>query len=642
MFGDPMANPSLRTAGTPFGSISIGEEFLTIDSPIPVPRFGTGIIGVTAVALRLITRRARGLAFVDPQRTEDLLGYWNLRATGADVVPWPLGSDPAAMTHLLQWLVSPHATTEGEPIEVWIPSEDARDTCLGLLSSVPGVPAATSIHYLSPIPDSYEPGRIESLYSRSFTVNFESTDSEFAVPLPDMELLLPSAWYEHRGLMMAEVEIQGVDHLPPGRSTAIPVPRRLSPRVLDSTSALASAFARPNTDGVLVAVDARKSDVDVPLVPSSLIFESVFDSLGLKVAYSDAGRYVTRIIEMLGGVGSDSAALQPAVRAVLRKASASPYGHPAKALVQEAKDNQGEWPQDLRFWNTDYSAWVVKMLCARGLLRSVLKSTCPACGNVLVVDPRDISDDLKCHLCGEQFPLALHVASRRPSWLLAMPSTIEPRRVAETHPVMAALSIISRLSYRGSGQHFLSGIKVNGPGVDCEVDVAVAMRDDGQPIYILGECKNYKDQFSESDIRNLVDLQSRFFDAGLECYVLFSTMREALRTEELALLREAFAEVRTTAELRRPGRIDAILPLILTEGSLSTASMSPMSIAKGHFRVSDLARATCEQSLGLASMNFGGARCLLLWRSESDGAFHESPTAEINSTLPTESPVVES
>jgi hypothetical protein len=67
------------------------------------------------VDLRLWGRPGAGVAIVDPDSLPDLVAFWNIRATGADIVPIPIGYPEMLEESLLSWVQS-------HPEEDWVGS----------------------------------------------------------------------------------------------------------------------------------------------------------------------------------------------------------------------------------------------------------------------------------------------------------------------------------------------------------------------------------------------------------------------------------------------------------------------------------------------------------------------------------------
>jgi len=574
------------------------------DSPVPAGVAALGPLQQTRRALRVIPRPpTRGIVCVAADSLSDLIGFWNLRATGADVAMWPLGHEDLMLEYFEHWWGSrPEQTDTG--LYVWSRSQGLPDRLRQTLATrserviqLPLTPLPRWVHSLP----------AASVFSTSFSVDFESDSWSVDVPLPRMDFLAPSSWYSNLGTIAVDVEVSSQTNVPAAKGFAVPLSRELAVDVLRMFGTGLAPFCRPHGSGIVSATDAASDRLTLPLIASFDIVRQIFLAADLEVTRSDSGLYVERLIEMLGGVSEDSAANQPAIHSVLAKASRAPYGQPPKALVAEAKLRQGSWHEQWFMRNRAYPEWVVQWLCDKGLLRALLKSKCPRCRNTLSVDADSLSSSLECPLCGEARPLALHLMTLHPEWRLALHRHIRADRMAETLPIMAALSLLSGLHRDAEAPaHHVVGLSIKGrDNLKCEIDLAVAMVERGRPLVVIGECKSYRDSINVQDVDNLVGVQGKLMDAGIECYVLFASLRERLDESEVHAVRAATEGIESTTRFRPDGPIEPILPVVLDAGSLTEHSWSESSLKRGLTAgrsLAALSEASCRRSLGLSSL----------------------------------------
>jgi hypothetical protein len=549
----------------------------------------------------------RGIVCVDPGSIHDLVGFWNLRASGADVVMLPLGFEELVAPYLNAWWDGLPGGVED--LMLWATSAELAAQAAAAVTGRFG--GRLRQEQLTAVPQWLYVLPVETQYSQRFDVNLGEDDWHLRLPLPKLDFLPRASWYERFGVVSADIRISTSAPLQRQRSFSLPVGRELGAELLKTrTSPGISPFLLPSPDGFTVAVDARDDTVTVPAVGSMEILAALFRAIEAEVKRSDAGLYVERLIAMLGGVSEDGVALQPAVRAVLHRASTAPYGRPVAALVAEAKQRAGEWPESLFGRRRDYPSWAVQWLCDKGMLQARLKTKCPNCGNTLSVVPADLTNSVTCPLCATARPLALHLTALRPEWRLALHKDVQPERLFETMPVMAALSLIAGArGYGGDELHSAVGIHVSREGLECELDVVVASREREFPLVIIGECKSFRDSITDTDVTNILKVQRAFLDKGSECYVLFATMRERFSSEEVKALRQVAQTVPSTSPFRPRQSLDPIAPLLLDGRTLSTHSFSESSLlrAGGGLRsLSSLGVASCMRVLGLAGYAYEG------------------------------------
>jgi hypothetical protein len=146
------------------------------------------------------------------------------------------------------------------------------------------------------------------------------------------------------------------------------------------------------------------------------------------------------------------------------------------------------------------------------------------------------------------------------------------------------------------------GWKVEGPDVDCEVDIAAILDDGGLPVAVVGEAKHYRESIDANDLANLGRIQRHFRQRGIECLVLAAVMRDNIRQEEADALR-AFAQ-RPLNTLPTRSAVEPVLPIVLTGKDLSVpeSDQHPIRWASG-YGVMRLAQESCRRNLGLATVD---------------------------------------
>lgn len=599
---------------------------------IPADVFTSGLLSRTRRGL--LPRKSaayRGVVCVDPTSIHDLVGFWNLRASGAQVALYPLGHELLADAYLDAWR-GPLAGDAG-PVMLYATTAEIATRAAEALRPRFGIDF--HMQRLAAVPDWVYVLPVESHYTQRFDVTLEDDAWQARLPLPRLDFLPAAAWYERYGTVAADIRISTSRQLRRQRRFAVPLRREQAADLLKTrTSPAVTPFLLADGDGFTMGVDAREDSISAPAVATLEVLQTLFGVIGAKVSRSDAGLYVERLIDMLGGVAPDGVALQPAVRAVLHRAATAPYGKPVPALVSEARKRAGAWPDSFFGRGRDYAAWAVQWLCDKDLLQARLKSKCPSCGNTLSITPSDLSNSVTCPLCATVRPLALHLTALRPEWRLALHGDVRHERVFETLPVMAALSLIAGArGYSGEELHSAAGVRVTHPDVDCEVDLVVASQERQHPLVIIGECKSYRDSVTPADVGNLTEVQSLLLDQGVECYTLFATMREHFDADEVELLRSASTRVPSTRQFRPREAIEPIAPLVLDGHSMSTHSFSDESLLRagqGPRSLARLAVASCTRSLGLVSYAYKG--------EEQQDLFVASwaPAAESNAQPPTQ------
>lgn len=554
-------------------------EKLTIDPTDSIPAIPDGLWPIDVTALEIDYRGSDGscgVVVLDPENPQDLVQFWNLRATGNLVFPWPIGFESRVQAAGDAWLQhalannrvrrpqSGAGTNLGPSVDVWL-GEGQSDTPAGLTSMLqrhgirahPGMlgePWGWTGHH-----------PLATNLSRTFSSPVDPGEHAFSVPLPPF---WPSLARRGRRSGIVAAQLSGVTgaNLGPFWTANIPNVRDLW-TLLDRYWNVGEPFQYPIADGVAVGVSAASDSVTIGLVPSFSIFERLLRDSGWKCSQSDDGRFATQLIELLGGAGGN-AANQPAVREVIRKAARTERGSPMQALVQVAKDNKGSWPSALlSIRHAEYPARVVNYLLLRKILHPVLPVKCPNCATTSSLRPDDLATELRCPMCSEPFPLgfAFGAAGQRPAWSYRLAANVPEDRLSGALPVMATVNVLSSFGslMSRSAPHVL-GLQIDGSDISCEIDVALATNDGGSPVLIMGEVKSLG-AIDSNDLANLRKVQQFLRTKKIDCYVLAATLRGSLSAEEIADLR-AFCEGSETVLARYS--LEPLLPIVLTGNDL--------------------------------------------------------------------------
>jgi len=605
-------------------------EKLTIHPADPIPVITGALSPIDLTALEVDYRGLEascGIFILDPQNPRDLLQFWNLRATGNLVFPWPQGFEGRVEAAGDAWLQqalannrihtwhSGSGTKLGPFVDVWL-GEGQSDTPTELTSML-------ERHGIGAHPGMLDQPRgwmghhpLATNLSRAFTSLVDPAERSFSVPLPPF---WPSLGRRGRrsGILAAQLSCLSGANLGPRWTANIPNVRDLS-TLLGRYWNVGEAFQYPTHDGLALGVSAASDSVTIGLVPSFSIFERLLRDSEWKCSQSDDGRFTTQLVELLGGAGGD-AANQPAVRAVIRKAARAQHGLHIQALLQVAKDNKGNWPSPLLSASpAEYSARVVNYLLFRKILHPVLPVKCPNCATTSPLRPDDLATELRCPMCFEPFPLgfAFGAAAKRPEWRYRLAANVPDERLSEALPVMAAVNVLSSfgsLSSR-SAPHVL-GLQIDGSDMSCEIDVALATNDGGPAAVIMGEVKSYRVPIDSNDLANLRGVQKFLRTKNINCYVLAATLRDSLFPEEIADLRSFCEE---SESVLASSSLEPLLPIVLTGNDLSVPQYTdehPGRWTRAGWGIANIALESCKTNLGLADIRYepasGGERA---WR----------------------------
>jgi hypothetical protein len=572
---------------------------------------------------------------------EDLVRLWNARAMGSAVFPWPVADADRFERAVRAWLQEESTAASARQVQAGDGSQRFRYVTVlaGELGAY--VPRAVAVideqgwrAFPGDIPFfggwiGHHPVQTGEERAFSVPVDRDSWRVDLPMPRPPGRAGPRSRW---PGIVVADITVHQEDALPPGRLLAAPAIRQLAP-LLDQVSQSLEPFQRSTGEGRAVAVQGDADTVTVGLVRATAIFERIFDQPGWSFRQSDEGRFGSQLIERLGGVGAETAT-QPAVRAVLEKVRRAPRAIPMSKLIEEAENWRGEWPGPLSgLTPRGYATQVVYGLLTSRLLQPAMSVRCPRCTTDADIRPEDLASDMRCTLCGEEFPLGLALALGAPGspWLYRLAANIPPERLRSTLPVMAALAILReyRVGSTPTLPHVL-GLEVHAPEWKCELDITAAIMDGPSTVVVIGEVKGGRDPIDQNDLDNLTRVQSALRAKDIETLILAATTRSELRPEEHTALR-ALCE-RAPERLRWRGGAAPALPLVLLGQDLSAPWMTENHpwhwSPPGGPPLGEIALQSCRRNLGLIAAEFynvGSSRRLRLqWRDDAPAASDET------------------
>lgn len=575
-----------------------------------------------------------GFFLLDASNPIHLMAFWNLRAAGANLFPIPSGENPRFISAAATWLdahlrdgnIPRYMRGTGEPGELYVRLHGADD-----LSTPERLTQALAERNVEEFRSNTEllargwrgSHPLHTDFSKMSTASVERNAWVIDIPTPAIDFLPRRDKLMGIGIVAAQIDVFSEVNLPQGAVLAVPNRRSLAD-LLSNYVDYPEPFHRPTGDGRVIGIRGGIEHLPTRLIPSLSIFESFLEGSSWTCSQSDNGRFSSRLIDLLGGIPSQSGN-QPSVRAVLSKAARSTRGQSLSALLEFAKKHQGMWPGVFAsaHGHRDYPKNVVYSLLAKKLLRPTLPLRCPHCGTESTLTPEDLRADFTCEMCGEAFPLGLALAlSGKTRWHYKLAGNLPDDRLAETFPIMAALTVLSR--YRAlsdTNPPHVIGLKLQEKKDFCEIDLATALDDGGLPIVVIAEAKSFRDSIDTNDLANLVRVREYLRAQRIETFILVATMRDELHPEEVQALRKLCEEAPETLSSR--DSLGFAFPVILMSQDLSVPEHSaehPMRWDRPSFNFADFAISSCKKNLGLLEVMWqqGGDQYRPVCKWESD------------------------
>ena len=615
---------------------------MTLVPGTPVPALGDAVspLELTAADIEYAGFYSEtGIVVLDPENPSDLVRFWNLRALGNRVFPWPIGYEARVREACAQWLraakkngrintaVRGSDHTQIELLSIWPASggDASIPAVFDELAHEHGLELCHGAEVFDVPPRSRASHPLVTTYTRRFSLTIAEGEFEAAVPLPDAPFSVREQPDAPTRIIAAQIGITRESGLGAGKTFAVPNARKLS-GLLDSYLNFPEIFNRPAAEGRVVAVGTGAEQVYIRAVPTETVLDAMLKGSNWTASRSASGRFATQLIERLGGAHS-TAGNQPAVRWVLDTAARSPYGKPIPALINSARKAQGAWPNTIfnaEQHNREYPERIVRYLLARRILRPALPVECPECTTTAYLAPESLATDYSCDMCGKANPLGLILSLHHQNpWHYKTAGTLTAEQIAETMPIMAAVNVLHGLFRTAGGDcpHVL-GLKVTeGKAWSCEVDLALLADERGAPLVVIGEVKSYLDPISTADLANLAKLQRYFRSEGFECVILAATLHERIEGEELRALRQA-CEQAPHGSVDRFASLHPVLPLVLTAKELSAPEHTdhhPNSW--GVYDILEQAQESCRRNLGLSDVDYiGGGAWRLSWTEQPEAS----------------------
>lgn len=573
-----------------------------------------------------------GFVVLDPSDPIDVARFWNARAYGGRVFPWPLGHSDRITEAAMAWLEQLRADRalnrwrlgDGTPlpphVAVLLRSTDTAvpDELLAFLRSASVDPFIEHEIELMGWNGAHP---IQTQFSRTFSVETAPSDWHPRIPLPTLPAEIAQRTAAAEMLVAAQISLSGESDPTATRWATLPNLRALSE--LLGRAPLSMPMHRPVSEGRVTVVETTSTDCQLELVPAHDAVATLFRGSQWSFEQSDNGIFATRLGTILGGPDT-SAPMEPATREILSTVIRSPSGKTRKQLDAIARQHMGNWPGELLFAGQEpavYARGVSLRLLRRKLLRPYLYVRCPECTIPAAMRPDDLETDVTCPMCSARYPLGFALAhtESQAAWRYRTPPDIDEDHLLEAIALLATRAALRTWNHAGNATPHIFGAKLTAtdpairrrPGdTSCEMDLLLFGDFRGQTQVIVGEVK-HRQRIEETDLNNMRAVQRWFASQDIDCWPLFATLRSSLDPSEVELLREACE----TAPRARGSMIVPQFPIILLEPELSAPWMDDNSIAKwcSTRSAGDLAMASCARNLGLQQWSPAPNRWACQW-----------------------------
>ena len=302
---------------------------------------------------------------------------------------------------------------------------------------------------------------------------------------------------------------------------------------------------RIEPDRIGIIIDAADHDITLNAASTYELVEKAFELAGLKSKLSSSGLIARQLIARLGGVDGARVFKIPGVRKLLKTfgpnksftqsvalqiIGGTPRFEDHETLYIEPRERGGNLTKDMVFG----------YLVEKGLFRTGMELTCPAC-NLPSWYPLDaLHQNNVCELCGSAHDSTRSMIGRQLQYRRTGVLGIE-RNSQGAVPVVLLLQqlFINLRGIRGGLIELPSHDLEPAPGFDlpvCEVDFVV-MRPQTYPNkteFIIGECKDEGDRINERDIENLSKIADAMPSHRFDTFILLARL-SPFSADEIAL-----------------------------------------------------------------------------------------------------------
>jgi len=305
---------------------------------------------------------------------------------------------------------------------------------------------------------------------------------------------------------------------------------------------------RTEEDSIAVIIDLDdKTETLYPIEHQTLI-SKVFDFAGIKVQMSQPGLIARKVIEKIGELEDARVLKIKGVRKILQEGSSGSTitrGEATKTI------NENDFLKHKRLFiearekaELDSNS-VFDYLLKKDFFRAGLELTCEQCRLKNWLTLKSIDDFWICEYCGGQNQTSTHLKTRgdwkfRKSGLFAKDNHQEG-----AIPVLLTLLAIKRIADH-SNFTYSTALELSGENLGCETDLCIVQYGRHDKIEIaIGECKSDSGVITQDDCNKLKEVAKKISSKGnMEACIIFSKTSDTFLPEEIVLFKELAKEAK--------------------------------------------------------------------------------------------------
>lgn len=296
--------------------------------------------------------------------------------------------------------------------------------------------------------------------------------------------------------------------------------------------------ARVEPEGIGIIIDTWQNDLSLNALATTSLVSKIFEIAGMRIKPSKPGLIATRLIQQLGGIQGCRAFKISGVRKLIEK-----YNPDQSFTRSAANQIIGQIdPETGRINFSDYENLFIESrtgnklnpesvfayLVKNGVFRVGLDFLCPTCFLDFWITLDESKTWTKCEYCGQEFNVTSQLKDRdwryRRSGLFGKEDNQEG-----AVPVVLTLQQLDTVLHHGD-MIYTTGMEVESSKAainKCETDFIILTQDkpDHRIQIVIGECKNRK-EITVDDVTNLRLIAEALEEKDVSVFVVFSKLTD--------------------------------------------------------------------------------------------------------------------
>jgi hypothetical protein len=492
-----------------------------------------------------------GVFLGDADDFDDLVGFWNLRAAGNDVMFLPTQAlaeaRPLAEAHTER--VRGRRFDPGDGPTIWTIRNRHPESVIAEARTMLGEVRVQDIDAGTWNGLNIKPVRAARDWETSMA-HLGNTYAESAW----LDVQLPPLGFDRSALgrwnrwQHIALDVDAGDFLVGDERLTLKFPQL--PR-MNAFIDQGHAGMRVKREHLSLFVDAERSVYGLSARSFRAVMREVLAHCGFEMKDSVPGKYSRRALELMGGVQGCRVLKLPGVRKLLR-APATRKGiewSPACEIISDVdpatkKTSLEQLDLFLDGERATMPEVVLRHLVKKGVLSPGVALECPKCGERTWYATTRLRKRVPCECCGAVSGTEARLGDKLRLQFKVAPLWVKADVQFGVIPVILALWRMEELHSLSPGR-FLTSVELSGAGAEMEVDFIglIEERDERQTV-LVGECKSTRERDPDKLLAKIARLRA-WYDAvkgaGLDACVAFVT---AEREFDQGLLAECEAMVR--------------------------------------------------------------------------------------------------